>query len=120
MNVTLLDTDTREVIRILDCPQSPEPVAAVMEFVAKMKAVITRRIPHEKPDEWTIELKIPIDVRRAYTPLPGDRVNFMVRKGKGEHLVTGIYQFKRHHSYVILDDAGGEWELQSMWEMEKL
>ena len=120
MNVTLLDADTREVIRIVDCPQSPEYVTAVMEFVAKMKAVIARKIPHEKPNEWTIELKIPVDVRRSYTPLPGDRVNFMVHIGNGDHLITGIYQFKRHHSYVILDDGGGEWELQSMCEMEKL
>jgi hypothetical protein len=33
----------------------------------------------------------------------------------GLHEVDGVYQFKRGQSFVILDDPGGEWEVQSMW-----
>ena len=120
MNVTLLDADTREVVCILDCPQSPENVADVMKFVSKMKASITRTVPHEEPGEWTVELKIPVHVRRAYTPLPGDRVHFRVNVCNREHWIMGVYQFKRRNSYVIQDDGGGDWEIQSMWEMKKM
>jgi len=120
MNITLLDADTREIIRVVDCPKSPNYVAAVIEFVTTMGAAIARAVPHEQPDEWTVELKIPVEVRRAYTLLPGDRVCFMAKAGSHEHEASGIYQFKRHHSYVIFDDGGGEWEVQSMWQMKKL
>jgi hypothetical protein len=120
MNITLLDADTREVIRIVDCPKSPDYVAAVMEFVTTMGAAIARTLPHENPDEWTIEMKIPVEVRRAYTPLPGDRVHFTAKAGIHEHEVSGVYQFMRGHACIILDDAGGEWEVQSMWQMKKL
>ena len=120
MNITLIDADTREVIQIVECPKSSEYTGAVMEFVAKLGAEITRKIPHESPDEWTVELKIPTEVRRKYTPLPKDRVLFTAKVGVHEHEVSGVYQFKRRHSYIILDDAGGEWEVQSMWQMRKL
>jgi hypothetical protein len=119
MNITFLDADTREVIQILDCPKSPEYTSAVTEFVSRLGAEITRTVPHENPDEWTVELKIPTEVRRAYTPLPGDRVRFTAKAGVHEHEVTGVYQFKRRYSYVILDDGEGEWEVQSMWQMMK-
>ena len=120
MNITLLDADTREVIQIVDCPKSPEYTGAVMEFVAKLGAEIAKTTPYEKPDEWTVELKVPTRVRRKYTPLPGDRVLFTAEAGIHEHEVSGVYQFKRHHSYIVLDDSGGEWEIQSMWQMRKM
>jgi hypothetical protein len=60
MNITLLDADTREVIHIIDCPKSPEYVAVVMEFAAKLGAEIARTTPYEKLVEWTVELKIPL------------------------------------------------------------
>lgn len=120
MNITLLDADTREVIQIVDCPKFPEYTGAVMEFVIKLGAEITRKIPHESQDEWTVELKIPNSVRRKYTPLPGDRVLFTAKVGVHEHEVSGVYRFKRRHSYIIFDDAGGEWKVQSMWQMRKL
>jgi hypothetical protein len=59
-----------------------------------MKSIISKTIPHEKPDEWTVELNIPIDVRRAYAPLPGDRIEFIANIGSHEHLISGVYQFK--------------------------
>ena len=120
MNITFLDADTREVIQILDCPQSPEYASAVREFVSRLGAEIARTVPHEKPDEWTVELKIPTEVRRAYTPLPGDRVLFTAKAGVHEYEVSGVYQFKRRHSYIIFDDGGGEWEVQSMWQIRKM
>jgi hypothetical protein len=119
MNITLLDADTREVIYIVDGPNSPEYMAGVREFVTKLGAEIARTIPHETPDEWTVELRIPVEVRRVYTPLPGDRVLFTAKAGIHEHEVSGVYQFKRRHSYIILDDSGQEWEVQSMWQMKK-
>jgi len=53
-------------------------------------------------------------------PLPGDPVRFTVKMGVLENEVSGVYQFQRGHSCVILDDVGGEWEVQSMWKMKKL
>jgi len=123
MNITLLDADTREVIESVD---DPNPAIHELEirqqaimFAPSFTARIVKLTPHEE-NEWTIELKIPLDVRRAHTPLPGDRVRFRATAGVHEHEVTGTYQFKRHHSYVIFDDAEGEWEVQSMWQMKKL
>jgi hypothetical protein len=120
MNITFLDADTREVIHIVECPKSPEYTAVVMEFVGKLGPEIARTVPYEGPDEWTVELKIPTDVRRCHTPLPRDRVRFMARAGIHECEVVGTYRFRRNHSYVILDDGGGEWEVQSMWQMRKM
>ena len=36
-----------------------------------------------------------------------------------EHGVSGVFQFKRRHSYVIFDDGGKEWQVQSMWQIKK-
>jgi hypothetical protein len=120
MNITFLDTDTREVIHIVDCPKSPEYVPAVMEFVGELGAEIARTVPHEGLGWLTVELKIPVEVRRSHTPLPGDRVCFIAKAGIHEHEVSGVYQFKRRHSYIIYDDGGGEWEIQSIWQMRKM
>ena len=120
MNITFLDADTREVIHIVECPKSPEYVAVVMELVGKLRAENARTVPHEELDEWTVELKIPTEVRRSHTPLTGDRVRFIARAGIHQCEVVGTYQFRRNQSYVILDDGGGEWEVQSMWQMRKL
>lgn len=119
MNVTFLDADTREVVCSEDYPQSPYNIAEVMKFVSKMKASIVRTVPHEEPGEWTVELKIPVRVRRTHTPLPGDTIHFRVNVGNREHWIQGVYQFKRRNSYVIQDDSGGAWKIQSMREMKK-
>ena len=71
-------------------------------------------------NEWRIELKIPAAVRRLHMPLSGDPVRFTVKLAALEHEVRGVYQFRRGHSSVILDDAGGEWEVQGMWQLKKL
>ena len=120
MNITVLDADKREVIHIVDSPRSPDYTSAVMEFVSKLGAEIVKTIPHEMPDEWTAELKIPIETRRAYTPLPGDRVLFTAKAGIHEHEVIGVYQFKRRHSYIIFDDGGGEWEVENVGQKKKV
>ncbi len=123
MNFTILDTDTREVIEFVDDPNLAIHELRVKQqtagFAARLGAETVKLTPHTE-NEWTIELKIPLDVRRMHTPLPGDRVRFRATAGVHEHEATGTYQFKHHHSYVIFDDAGGEWEVQSMWQMKKL
>ena len=123
MKITYLDADTREVIEFVD---DPSPAIHELElrqqavaFAAGLNAKIVKLTPHDK-NEWTIELKIPLEVRRAHTPLPGDRVRFRANVGVHEHELIGVYHFRLHHSYVIFDDGGGEWELQSMWQMKKV
>jgi len=123
MKITYLDADTREVIEFVD---DPNPAIHELElrqqavaFAASLGATIVKLIPQFDENEWTIELKIPLDVRSAHAPLPGDRVRFTAKVGIHEHEVDGVYQFRLHHSYVIFDDGGGEWELQSMWQMKK-
>ena len=123
MKITYLDADTREVIEFVD---DPNPAIHELElrqqavaFAASLSATIAKLTPHDM-NEWTIELKIPLEVRRSHTPLPGDRVRFMAKAGVHEHEVDGVYQFKRGHSYIIVDDGGGEWEVQSSWQMKRM
>jgi len=124
MNITYLDADTREVIQIVDDPSSTTydlgTKLQIEEFAASLSALIVKIVPHREETEWTVELKIPLDVRRERTPLSGDGVRFPAKVGIHEHEVIGVYQFKRRHSYIILDDGGGEWEVQSMWFMQKV
>jgi hypothetical protein len=87
-------------------------------FAKALKAGGIKLSPRPDPGEWVAEVQVPLDVRRDHTPLPGDRVLFTAKAGVHSHEVLGTYQFRRRLSYVILDDAGGEWEVQSMWEMK--
>lgn len=120
MNITYLDADTREVIDIVDDPATSICGADAEKFAARLGAIVIKILPTPYENEWKAELKIPSDVRRSYMPLPGDPVRFTAKVGIHEHEVSGVYQFQRDRSYVILDDAGGEWEVQSMWQMKKL
>lgn len=120
MNITYLDSDTREVVDIVEVPASAIYAIKAKKFAAKLGATIIRTVPTHTENEWIIELKIPLTVRRKHTLLPGDQVHFHANVGRHHHEVIGTYQFKRSHSYVIFDDGGGEWEIQSMWQMKKL
>ena len=119
MNITYLDADTREVIDIVDDQAPRISKAGAEKFAARLGAIVIKILPTPFENEWKVELKIPTDVRRLHMPLPGDPVRFPAKVGVHEHEVTGTYQFQRDRSYVILDDAGGEWEVQSMWQMKK-
>jgi hypothetical protein len=120
MDITYLDADTQEVIDIVDDPAPAICQVGAERFAARLGATVVKIIPTYQENEWKVELRIPSDVRRLHMPLPGDPVRFMAKVGVHEHEVTGAYQFKRDRSYVILDNGGGEWEVQSMWEMRKL
>ena len=120
MNITYLDADTREVIDVIDDPAPTICTVGTERFAARLGATVVKLVPTPYENEWRVELKIPSDVRRLHMPLPGDPVRFVARVGIHESEVSGVYQFKREQSYVIFDDAGGEWEVQSMWEMRKL
>jgi hypothetical protein len=120
MNITYLDADSREVIEVVDDPASTICQVGAEQFAARLGATVVKIVPTPDENEWRIELKIPTAVRRLHMPLSGDPVRFTIKMGVLEHEVSGVYQFRRGHSCVILDDAGGEWEVQSMWQMKKL
>ena len=120
MNITYLDADTREVIDIIDDPAPAVSEVGAERFAARFGAKVAKIVPTPVANEWRIELKIPSDVRRLHMPLPGDPVRFTVKLGVLENEVSGVYQFRRGYSCVILDDAGQEWEVQSMWQMKKV
>ena len=120
MKITYLDADTREVIDVVDDPAPVISEISAERFAASLGATVVKIRPVHNASEWQVELKIPSEVRRSHTPLPGDRVRFTTKVGERQQEVTGIYQFKRHHSYVIVDDDGGEWEVPSRWQMKKL
>ena len=120
MNITYLDADTREVIDVIDDPAPTIREIGTERFAARLGATVVKLVPTPYENEWRVELKIPSDVRRLHMPLPGDPVRFVAKVGIHESEVSGVYQYKRGQSFVILDDAGGEWEVQSMWQMKKL
>jgi|SRR5215207_4320712 len=124
MKITYLDADTREVIKVADylTPEltSTSAKQRAEKFANILSAEIVKIFPLPDESEWTVELKIPLGIRRMYTPLPGDRVLFLARAGVHFHEMIGVYQFTRCQSYVILDDRGGEWEVQNMWQMKKV
>src|SRR5512143_3541863 len=120
MNITYLDADTREVIDVIDDPAPVISQVGAKRFAAHLGATVVKLVPTPYENEWKVELKIPSDVRRLHMPLPGDPVRFTAKVGIHEHEVSGVFQFKRGQAFVILDDAGGEWEVQSMWQMKKL
>ena len=120
MKLTYIDADTREVIDILNDPAPTISQVGTERFAAPLGATVIKLVPTPYENEWRVELKIPSDVRRLHMPLPGDPVRFVAKVGVHEHEVSGVYQFKRGQSFVISDDAGGEWEVQSMWQMKNL
>lgn len=120
MNITYLDADTREVIDMVEDPALAISGIGAEQFAASLRATVVRICPTHHEDEWQVELHIPIEVRRLHTPLTGDRVRFTARIDGHELELSGTYQGKRHHSYVISDDGGGEWTRHSMWEMKKV
>ena len=114
MNITYIDADSREVIEVVVDPAPVISQVSAERFAASLHATVVRILPTPYENEWTVELKIPVEVRRLHMPLPGDRVRFTAKAGGHEAEVEGVYQFMRRHSYVVLDDGGGEWELGSM------
>src|SRR5215216_6601036 len=105
MNITYLDADSREVIEVVDDPAPIICQVGAERFAARLGAAVVKIVPTHHENEWRIELKIPSDVRRLHMPLSGDPVRFTVNIGIHEQEVTGVYQFRRGHSCVILDDA---------------
>ena len=120
MNITYIDADSREVIDVIADPARAISEISAERFAARLNATVARILPTNHENEWQVELHIPIEIRRLHTPLPGDRVRFTARIDGHEFELSGTYQGKRHHSYIICDDGGGEWKRQSMWEMRKL
>jgi hypothetical protein len=120
MNITYIDTDSQEVIDVVDDPAPIVSQISAERFAASLHATVVRILPTHHENEWNVELKIPNEVRRLHTLLPGNRVRFVAKVGVHEHEGNGVYQYKRCHSYVIVDDGGGEWEVQSMSQMKKL
>jgi hypothetical protein len=120
MHITYLDADTREVLDIIDDPAPTINEVKAEKITAVLQAMVVRLIPTDDENEWTVELKIPSAVRQAHTPLPGDRVCFTAKFGYYDEELSGVFLFKRGHSYVIVDDVGGEWQLQSIWQMKKV
>ena len=124
MKITYLDAGLREVIEVVDYPECPTYDTAVIhrakEFAGNFDAKITRAVPQRDPNQWILELEIPLVVRRKHTPLPGDRVRFRTKIGHHQREVMGTYYYKRYHAYLIFDDGGGEWEIQSLWQMKKM
>lgn len=120
MIITYLDSDTGEVIKQDNCPSgsyTSEVKPRAEKFASTFSAKIVGLTSYEE-NEWTIELKIPLRVRKAHTPLPGDRVRF--QSTTDGHELTGTYHFKHHRAYVVFDDSGVKWEITSMWQMSKL
>jgi hypothetical protein len=120
MKITYLDTDTREVIDIVDDPTMDFYLLKADEFAARLGAKVIKLTPTDSNDEWTAELNIPDNVRRLQMPLAGDRVRFAAKFGYQDEELSGVFLFKRGDSYVVVDDDGAEWQLQSIWQMKKV
>ena len=119
MNMTYLDTDTHELIAVVDDP-APESIEVSAErFAAGLRATIERILPSHFEDGCVIELRIPPEVRQAHMPCPGETVIFTARSGYYEQEMVGTYQFKRGWLYVICDQVGGEWVVHSLWQMKR-
>src|SRR5215208_1185161 len=72
MKITYLDADTREVIKVADylTPEltSTSAKQRAEKFANILSAEIVKIFPLPDESEWTVELKIPLDIRRMYTP----------------------------------------------------
>lgn len=119
MNLKYIDVDTRETIDEINDPPLVIYKVRAEEFAIILGATIVRITPAENDDEWTIELKIPIEVRQRQTPLPGERVRFAVKLVSQEFEVSGIYQHKKNQFHIVRDDYGGEWKIRSIWQIKK-
>lgn len=116
MKITYVDVDNREVIAVIDDPATSICGIGAEQFAAGLEAIVIRFLPTSQENDWYVELKIPSHVRELHLPAPGDRVRFTTHAGEG----TGVYQGKQNEGYVILDEAGNEWELPGMWQITKL
>ncbi len=119
MDMIFLDADTHEVVAVLEDPAPNTYDIGAERFAAGLGATIERIIFSQYQDEYVIELRIPSEVRRTHMPLPGERVVFSARADYYEEQLVGTYQFKRGRFYVICDEVGGEWLVQSMWQMRR-
>ena len=119
MNLKYIDVDTQEIIDIINDPSLIIYEVCAEQYAINLSAAVVRITPAETDDEWTIELKIPFEVRQRQTPLPGERVRFTIKLVSQEYEVSGIYQHKKNQFHIVQDDYGGEWKIQSIWQMKK-
>ncbi len=115
-----MDVDTREIIDEINEPSLLIYKVCAEQYARRLGATVVRMTPAENDDEWTIELKVPIEVRQRQTPLPGERVRFTVKLISQEYEVFGIYQHRKNQFHIVRDDYGGEWKIQSIWQMKKV
>ncbi len=120
MHLKYIDVDTQEIIDVVTDPSLAIYKVCAEQYAVNMGATVVRMNPGENDDEWTIELKIPMEVRQRQTPLPGERVRFIIKLVSEEHEVSGIFQHKKNQFYIVQDDYGGEWKIQSIWQLKKL
>ena len=119
MNLIYIDVDTQETIDVIHEPALLIYEVCAEQYASNLGATVVRITPAENDDEWTIKLKIPSEVRQRQTPRPGDRVRFTIKLIFREYEVSGIYQHKKNQSHIVQDDYGGEWKIQSIWQMKK-
>ena len=120
MNLKYIDVDTQEVIDVINDPSLAVYRACVEQYAMNLGATVLRMIPAENDNEWTVELKIPIEVRQRQTPLSGERVRFIIKLVIQEFEITGIYMHKKNQFHIVQDEYGREWKIQSIWQMKKL
>ena len=120
LNLKYIDVDTREIIDVINDPSLVIYKVHAELYATSMGATVVRMTPVENNDEWTIELKIPMEVRRRQTPRPGERVRFTVKLLTREFEVSGFYHHKKNQFHIIYDDYGGEWKIESIWQLKKL
>ena len=120
MNITYIDVDTREIIEVINDPSLIIYRVCAERYAINLGATVVRITPAENDDEWTIELKIPVEVRQRQIPLSGERVRFKVKLVSQEYEISGIYQYKKNQFYIVQDDYGGEWKIQNIWQMKKI
>jgi hypothetical protein len=119
LNLKYIDIDTQEIIEVINDPSLMIYRVCAEQYATNLGATVVRITPAENDSEWTIELKIPIEVRQRQAPLPGERVRFTVKLPSREFEVTGVYQHKKNQFHIIHDDFGGEWKIESIWQMKK-
>jgi len=120
MNITYIDVDTRETIDVIKDPSLMIYRVCAEQYAINLGATVVRITPAENDDEWTIELRIPVEVRQRQTPLPGERVRFTVKLVSQEYEISGIYQYKKNQFHIVRDNYGGEWKIQNVWQMKKI
>jgi hypothetical protein len=120
LNLKYIDVDTQEIIEVINEPFLLIYRVCAEQYAINLGATVVSITPAESDDEWTIKLKIPSEVRRRQTPRPGERVRFTIKLISHEYEVLGTYQYKKNQFHIVQDDYGGEWKIQSIWQMKKL